>query len=226
MNYIASEEEKREKKKEYDRKRYNTQKERLRELNKIWYKNNPEKVSKIRADWKEKHPNYNKEYRSENASKIRDNKKAYYLKNKDVIKEKRLSNLDFWKNREKTYYINNIEKRKEKNRKFREANRSYAVSWRKANKEKICFYSNKYRLTKIGATPSWLSKEQLEEIKGFYELAKECEMLTGDNYHVDHIVPLQGENVCGLHVPWNLQVLPAEVNLRKSNRFKCGGSDE
>ena len=69
------------------------------------------------------------------------------------------------------------------------------------------------------ATPPWLNYDHKQEIEFTYSLAKECELLTGDQYHVDHIVPLQGENVCGLHVPWNLQVLPADINLKKSNSF-------
>lgn len=75
----------------------------------------------------------------------------------------------------------------------------------------------KYHASKLNATPNWLTQEHHEQIKLLYAHAKECEMLTGDKYHVDHIVPLQGENVSGLHVPWNLQVLPADINITKSN---------
>lgn len=75
----------------------------------------------------------------------------------------------------------------------------------------------KYHAAKLNATPSWLTEHHYEQIKSIYAHAKECEMLTGDKYHVDHIVPLQGENVSGLHVPWNLQVLPADINITKSN---------
>lgn len=70
------------------------------------------------------------------------------------------------------------------------------------------------------ATPAWLSKEQRTQIESVYYHAKDCQIVTGEVYHVDHIVPLQGQDVCGLHVPWNLQVLPAEVNVRKSNRYE------
>jgi hypothetical protein len=67
------------------------------------------------------------------------------------------------------------------------------------------------------ATPKWLTKEHKQQIVDTYELMRDCRAITGEDYHVDHIVPLKGENICGLHVPWNLQVLPAYVNISKSN---------
>lgn len=67
------------------------------------------------------------------------------------------------------------------------------------------------------ATPKWLTQEQKQQIVDTYEHMRDCRAVTGEDYHVDHIVPLRGEGICGLHVPWNLQVLPAYVNLAKSN---------
>lgn len=67
------------------------------------------------------------------------------------------------------------------------------------------------------ATPKWLNKEQKQQIVDIYEHMRDCRAVTGEDYHVDHIVPLRGEGVCGLHVPWNLQVLPSDVNVSKSN---------
>jgi hypothetical protein len=66
------------------------------------------------------------------------------------------------------------------------------------------------------ATPSWVNQE---EIARFYAGARKMTERTGTEYHVDHIVPLRGRRVCGLHVPWNLQVIPAIENLEKSRKF-------
>lgn len=77
----------------------------------------------------------------------------------------------------------------------------------------------KRRASKVEATPDWLTQDQERQIEDFYWLAKDLQSVTGEVYHVDHIAPLKGKNICGLHVPWNLQVLPADINLSKSNKF-------
>jgi hypothetical protein len=64
------------------------------------------------------------------------------------------------------------------------------------------------------AEPAWLSREQRNEIKQVYELAKKLNT-DGLVYQVDHIVPLSGRTVCGLHVPWNLRAIPAEENQKR-----------
>jgi hypothetical protein len=93
-------------------------------------------------------------------------------------------------------------------------------SYQKNNKDKINAIEAKRRASKLQATPHWLTEDDLEQIKNFYSEAQLNQALNGIEYHVDHIVPLQGENVCGLHVPWNLQVIPAKENMRKSNRLE------
>jgi 5-methylcytosine-specific restriction endonuclease McrA len=68
------------------------------------------------------------------------------------------------------------------------------------------------------ATPAWLSQTQKQDIEGIYGSARLITESTGVLHHVDHIVPLNGREVCGLHVAWNLRVIPWQDNLRKSNR--------
>lgn len=64
------------------------------------------------------------------------------------------------------------------------------------------------------ATPAWLTAEQRSQMREIYRTAKSM----GPGWHVDHIVPLNGAVVSGLHVPWNLRIVRAEENLRKGNK--------
>jgi hypothetical protein len=99
----------------------------------------------------------------------------------------------------------------------REVAKMRSKLWRKQNPSQRNALKAAYKASKVKATPSWLNLDQKEQIVNFYELAKDCCLTTGLLYEVDHIVPLRGKNVCGLHVPWNLQILPVDINRRKSN---------
>lgn len=88
---------------------------------------------------------------------------------------------------------------------------------RNKHKDKYTALAAMYRAIKIQATPTWLTEEHREEMQDFYTACKMFQIYTGLTYHVDHIVPLKGKDVCGLHVPWNLQILEAFENLSKSN---------
>ena len=68
-------------------------------------------------------------------------------------------------------------------------------------------------------TPKWLGIEELWLMKEAYKLAALRTKMFGFLWHVDHVIPLRGENVSGLHVPTNLQVIPAVENIRKKNSF-------
>jgi hypothetical protein len=105
----------------------------------------------------------------------------------------------------------------------------YAAVWRQENKEKYQSYIKKWQsknrhklreknmrryVRQTQQTPTWLNKGHKAEIEGFYLF---CQIFKG--YQVDHIVPIRGKQVSGMHVPWNLQVLTAEQNRAKSNFF-------
>ncbi len=141
--------------------------------------------------------------------------KAYYEENKErlviIQNEYNEGKKDFLKEYRKKYY-DDSKYTPEYRRKYRE--------YYENNKASFMDRAAKRRAAKLNAVPSWITKEQLAEIKDLYTIAQMFKLYTGEEYHVDHIVPLQGDNVCGLHVPWNLQVIPAKENLSKSNKHE------
>lgn len=151
----------------------------------------------------------------------------YSKKNKDKIKEIhkrwRAKNAEKERQRSAKWCKDNPERRKQITAKYRNKNKekcNKAVQkWSKANPHKLAAYDAKRRAAKLNATPPWLNDAHWNEIKKIYELRSICSLATQTNYHVDHIVPLRGTNVCGLHVPWNLQILTAFENRAKGNRY-------
>lgn len=123
--------------------------------------------------------------------KVKASKKIYRERHSDRIKSYK-----------KDYRIENDEKIKHQ---------------RVLDREKSHFTNMLLKFRKLNRVPKWLTSDHIDQMKDKYSLAREVQILTGDTYNVDHIVPIKGKTVCGLHVPWNLQVLPFDVNVMKSN---------
>ena len=109
------------------------------------------------------------------------------------------------------------------------------LAWKKANPERVAEIGKKSRLKNLGRvyannakrradrinrTPKWLTKDDFWMIKEAYELATLRTKLFGFSWHVDHIIPLKGKNVSGLHVITNLQVIEGMLNIMKNNKFE------
>jgi len=92
-------------------------------------------------------------------------------------------------------------------------------NWKEKNKSANCAISSRYRANKIKATPLWLSAIHKAQIQEFYDIAAARTVQTGVKYHVDHIHPLCGRTVSGLHVPWNMQIITAKENFSKKNKM-------
>lgn len=93
---------------------------------------------------------------------------------------------------------------------YREYHKAAGLAWQKDNRGKANSHSAKRRSKKLQATPPW---SDLAAVQEFYT---NCP----PGMHVDHIIPLQGRKVSGLHLLDNLQYLTAFENLSKSNSFK------
>lgn len=97
--------------------------------------------------------------------------------------------------------------------------REYRDTWKENNLVQVRASTKARRRKHKQATPPWLTRKQKSEIRSLYEIAITMTKTTGEQYVVDHIVPLISDEVCGLHVPWNLRVITQEENLKKSNKI-------
>ena len=139
-----------------------------------------------------------------------------YANNPDVRLAKKLYDVE---------YVNKNRVRKYKNNyAWNEANkdvvRERSRLWKSRNKHKVASQTRKRQAAKAQRTPPWLNSEHLKQIEHLYWLASDLRCVSGQTYHVDHIIPLQGRDICGLHVPWNLQILPSDINERKFNNYE------
>lgn len=100
-----------------------------------------------------------------------------------------------------------------------EVKRVYQAAWKERNGTWVKADTKSRRRKHREATPKWLTAAQKTTMREIYKIAITMTQTTGEQYVVDHIVPLRSEVVCGLHVPWNLRVITQEENLKKSNKF-------
>lgn len=185
-------------------------------------------------------------YREQNREALKEIKRRYYEYNREAVsarkRQHRVDNHEAVVERERSYregnrealiarsrryYAENREAALNRQRQYYDNNRSarvrYTLLWCKANPEAARAAWAARRAARLNATPPWVNRA---EIVAIYAEAARLAAETGIAHHVDHIVPLQNEFVCGLHVPWNLRAIPAGENLSKSNRLIQGdGAD-
>lgn len=139
-------------------------------------------------------------------------RRSAHHKNRDLINKK-----------QREYRRNNLTSVKAKEDAYREINKEKVLAnrvlYRRENRGKRAADQAKRRANKLFATPGWAD---LQHIKDLYVNCREAERVFGSiglevKFEVDHIIPLQGKGVSGLHVESNLQILTAQENAKKHN---------
>lgn len=184
---------------------------------------------------------YSKQYAERNAEKLRAYRSEYRAKNREKLllqkREAWHANGEQNRKRLRDRHAENPEKycamAREYYEKRAEAAREYAKTYREVNKDQVVASKKRYaqrnngkinaavasrKAAKLQRTPIWADKTK---ISAYYNVCAFFNEVNGYiKYHVDHIVPLQGNLVSGLHVQNNLQVLLAKDNIRKHNLFE------
>jgi 5-methylcytosine-specific restriction endonuclease McrA len=97
--------------------------------------------------------------------------------------------------------------------------RQYRKAWKVKNKGLVAADTAARKSHIRQATPKWLTEDQKRQIRSFYLEADRLKTELRIDYEVDHIVPIRGGIVSGLHVPWNLRVITAEENQKKNRKL-------
>jgi hypothetical protein len=147
-----------------------------------------------------------REYVAKNKEATRERKRRWYNENKERMRE--INKKYHFEKRKDTEWVKQQKKR--------------ADEHRKNNLGKYAAKESRRRTAKLNASVSWADQKYIEDL---YKNCREAEDIFNNaglniKFHVDHIVPLQNDKVCGLHVEHNLQILTAEDNLSKSNSFE------
>lgn len=152
-------------------------------------------------------------------------KKINYERNKERYKARaakwRENNEDRYRARNAEYFSRpEVLERARRNTKEwtarnKDKKREYDKDYVSKNTARVRSYKAKRRAKERNATPPWLTNDQLEAIRAVYVEAERLTIETGVPHQVDHIVPLSGKTVSGLHVPWNLRAIPAVENNRR-----------
>lgn len=174
-----------------------------------WYYANPERARATRKAYRDanraKRAEYNRRWRAANLDKVR----ANYA----VTLETRRARHTVWRRA-------NPDKVRATARAWDAANpgkmRASRRAWRQANPGKARALLAKYRADKDQRTPPWVDLKKIEQV---YVEAQAMTQMMGEPWHVDHVIPLRGRNVSGLHVYANLQLLSGVENDRKGNRY-------
>ena len=189
---------------DYHNSYYNNNREKIirrTSANKIkWQKQNPELAAQI-----------NREYAEKNAEKISNRKRAQRATEAKKAEIREYSSIYRDKNRE---YCN--AKSSVWNSNNRERVRARHSKMREEKPHVYAEYSAKRHVAKLNAVPKWADRKA---IRLFYKEAARLTRETGIKHEVDHIVPIQGKLVCGLHCEANLQVLTKQQNISKHNKW-------
>ena len=154
----------------------------------------------------------NREYKRLNRDSCRDAHREWCRRNKDKCRE--WNRVGYYKNREEQ-----IRAAQEWVRRNPERRAAYRLEHYEKNKARYIYNANKRKKRVKRATPTWLDRKDYESMAQLYECAARLMTETGVPHDVDHIIPLLGKGVCGLHVPWNLQILTASENRKKWNHY-------
>ena len=147
-------------------------------------------------------------WRKQNPQKVNAQKRSWRSRN---VEHARALNLA---NQKKNRASANVRNRRWRAAHLEQANANSA-RWAKANPGKRNARAARYRSAQLRATPKWADRLEIQKV---YDLAARFRSL-GCDFHVDHVIPLQGKNVCGLHVHNNLEIIEARTNRSKSNQL-------